>query len=170
MITSKIRRKAPYGAMYSVITKEVTVDDDKNKKKKKVISVPAVVPNSQMDDKGHLLVLPIDQFSGRPFCLNPQGFPMNDIMIYEQSQSVSVAESALRRINVLHPESIDQNLSPEEMFEHVVPANWSSPAEFVHASKAFTQKWYSRVQAKAEAEAATVQTTNDKIDFSENNE
>ena len=134
MITSKIRRKAPYGAMYSVITKEVTVDDDKNKKKKKVISVPAVVPNSQMDDKGHLLVLPIDQFSGRPFCLNPQGFPMNDIMIYEQSQSVSVAESALRRINVLHPESIDQNLSPEEMFEHVVPAKvYNSEEEAIAA-------------------------------------
>lgn len=168
MITSKIRRKAPYGAMYTVTTKEVTVNDDK--KKKKVVSVPALVPSSQMDDKGHLLVLPIDQFSGRPFCLNPQGFPMNDIMIYEQSQSVSVAESALRRIKVLHPDSIDQNLSPEEMFEHIVPANWSSPAEYVHASKAFTQKWYARARAKAEAEASAVETSSEKIDFSENKE
>ena len=151
MITSKIRRKAPYGAMYTVTQKEVTVVDDK--KKKKVVPISVLVPNSQIDDKGRLLVLPIDQFSGRPFCLNPQGFPMNDIMIYEQSQSASVAESALRRINILHPESIDQNLSPEEMFERIVPANWSSPAEFVHASKAFANKFYARQKAKADAEA-----------------
>lgn len=168
MITSKIRRKAPYGAMYTVTQKEVTVVDDK--KKKKVVSVSVVVPNSQMDDKGHLLVLPIDQFSGRPFCLNPQGFPMNDIMIYEQSQSVSVAESALRRINILYPESIDQNLSPEEMFERIVPSNWSSPAEFVHASRAFSEKWYARSKAKADAEAAAAENPSDTIDFSENKE
>lgn len=166
MITSKIRRKAPYGAMYTVTQKEVTVVDDK--KKKKVVSV--VVPNSQMDDKGHLLVLPIDQFSGRPFCLNPQGFPMNDIMIYEMSQSASVAESALRRINILHPESVDQNLSPDEMFERIVPANWSSPAEFVQASKAFSQKWYSRAKARADAAAAAAEQPSETIDFSVNKE
>ena len=168
MITSKIRRNAPYGAMYTVTQKEVSVVDDK--KKNKVVSVSAVIPNSQMDDKGHLLVLPIDQFSGRPFCLNPQGFPMNDIMIYEQSQSASVAESVLRRINILHPENIDQNLSPEEMFERIVPANWSSPAEFVQATKIFSQKWYARAKARAEAEVAAAEKSSDTIDFSENKE
>ena len=168
MITSKIRRKAPYAAMFTVIHKEVTVVDEK--KKKKVVPVSIVSHNSQMDDKGHILVLPIDQFSGRPFCLNPQGFPMNDIMIYEQSQSVSVAESALRRIKILHPENVDQKLTPEEMFERIVPSNWSSPAEFVHASKAFANKFYARQKSKADAEVVVDEKSNDKIDFSENKE
>lgn len=146
MITSKIRRKAPYGAMYLVSQKEIEI---KNDKKKEVKTVVQVLPNGQVDKRGALLVLPVDQFSGKPFCLNSQGFPMNDIMIYEQSQASSVAEAALRRILVLHPESIDQNLTPDEMFERIVPANWSSPAEFVQASMIFGQKWFAREQEKA---------------------
>ena len=147
MITSKIRRKAPYGAMYLVSQKEIEVVNDKKKKETK--TVVQLVPNGQVDKRGALLVLPVDQFSGKPFCLNPQGFPMNDIMIYEQSQASSVAEAALRRIHVLHPDNIDQSLTPDEMFERVVPANWSSPAEFVQASKIFGQKWYAREREKA---------------------
>lgn len=150
MITSKIRRKAPYGAMYLVSQKEIEIENDK--KKKEVRTVVQVVPNGQVDKRGALLVLPVDQFSGKPFCLNPQGFPMNDIMIYEQCQASSVAEAALRRIHVLHPESIDQNLTPDEMFERIVPANWSSPAEFVQASRIFGQKWYAREKSKVPAD------------------
>ena len=165
MITSKIRRKAPYGAMYLVSQHEIEVKSDDNKKAKKV-TINKLVPNGQIDERGMLQVLPIDQFSGRPFCLNPQGFPMNDIMIYEQSQSSSFADSVLRRINVLHPESIDQNLSPEEMFERIVPANWSSPAEFVQASKIFASKWHAREQAKAAA-AAEKDGSRSTIDFSD---
>lgn len=169
MITSKIRRKAPYGAMYLVSQKEIEIENDK--KKKEVRTVVQIVPNGQVDKRGALLVLPVDQFSGKPFCLNPQGFPMNDIMIYEQSQSSSVAESALRRIHVLHPDNIDQSLTPDEMFERIVPANWSSPAEFVHASKIFGQKWYAREQEKVSkaAPAADPEPGVDPIKFNDPN-
>lgn len=95
---------------------------------------------------------------------------MNDIMIYEQSQASSVAEAALRRIHVLHPDNIDQNLTPDEMFERIVPANWSSPAEFVQASKIFGQKWYAREQEKAaKAAPADPESLSDPIKFNDPN-
>ena len=150
MITSKIRRTAPYGAMFMISQAEIEVKTDKKKTETKVVDLVSF--SGQVDSHGVPLVLPIDQFSGKSFCLNPQGFPMNDIMAYESAQSNSFAETVLRRINVLHPESIDQNLTPEEMFDSVVPANWSSPAEFVQAQKNFASKWYARQQAKKSVE------------------
>lgn len=168
MITSKIRRKAPYGAMYLVSQKEIQVQDG-DSKKKKTVTVNKLVPNGRVDSRGMLMVLPIDQFSGRPFCLNTQGFPMNDIMIYENSQASSVAEAALRRIHILHPDNIDQSLTPDEMFERIVPANWSSPAEFVEASKIFASKWHAREQAKAAAAAADPEPSVDPIKFNDPN-
>lgn len=142
MLKSKIRVHAPYRAMFQVVSKEVTVTSDK--KKKEVRKVDILKPTSKCDERGSLLVLNIDQFSGKSFLLNPQGFPMNDIMIYEQAQSADVAEKVLRRINVLHPNNIDQNLTPEEMFEQIVPANYGSPAEFVRCSQIFANKYYAR--------------------------
>lgn len=148
MITSKIRRSAPYSSMFAVSQVEcvtpVEKEDKKGNKKvvKEKITVNVLTFNGQVDRRGVPLVLNVDQFSGKPFCLNAQGFPMNDIMMYEGAQSASFAETVLRRINVLHPDAIDQNLTPEQMFEQIVPANWSSPAEFVRAAQIFAQKWY----------------------------
>lgn len=158
MITSKIRRSAPYSSMFAVSQLECVHDVEKEDKKgnKKVVkektTINVVTFNGQVDKRGVPLVLNVDQFSGKPFCLNPQGFPMNDIMMYESAQSASFAESVLHRIQVLHPESIDQNLTPEQMFEQIVPANWSSPAEFVRASKIFAEKWYARQNAKKDVD------------------
>lgn len=116
------------------------------------------------------LVLPIDQFSGRPFNLNPQGFPMNDIMAYEHAQSDSYAESVLRRINVLHPDSVDQNLSPDEMFEQIVPSNWSSPAEYVRASKMVTERWFARHKAAdSKSDSDSGENSTIKFDNSDSN-
>lgn len=148
MITGKIRRSAPYSSMFAVSQVECVHSYEKEDKKgnknvvKEKATVNIVTFNGQVDKRGVPLVLNIDQFSGKPFCLNPQGFPMNDIMMYEGAQSSSFAETVLRRINVLHPDAIDQNLTPEQMFEQIVPANWSSPAEFVRAAQIFAQKWY----------------------------
>lgn len=148
MITSKIRRSAPYSSMFAVSQVEcvhsVEKEDTKGNKKlvKEKVTIDIVSFNGQVDKRGIPLVLNVDQFSGKPFCLNAQGFPMNDIMMYEGAQSASFAETVLRRINVLYPDAIDQNLTPEQMFEQIVPANWSSPAEFVRASKILAQKWY----------------------------
>lgn len=95
--------------------------------------------------------LDIDQFSGQKFMMNPQGFVMNDIMVFEQCQSDSVARSVLQRIKVLHPESISQDLTPEQMFASVIPANYGSPAEFISAHKSVASKFFNLREAEQKA-------------------
>ena len=68
-----------------------------------------IVFTSCTDEKGLLQPLNIDQFSGKRFMLNENGFPMNDIEAFESSQSDSVAQAVLQRIKEIHPESIEQN-------------------------------------------------------------
>ena len=89
------------------------------------------------DDKGlPIEVCNVDQFSGRIFMLNASGFMCNDIMSFEQAQSDSVAHSVLQRINVLHPQPTHAaDLSTEEIFERIVPANYNSPTDYVRISK-----------------------------------
>ena len=127
-----------------------------------------LVYTSCTDDKGLLQPLAIDQFSGKRFMLNENGFPMSDIEAFETSQSDSVARAVLQRIKQIHPESISQNLTPEQMFSRVVPANWSSPAEFVRASKKFAECCYNEAAqvraAQAAAQAAAQSATAKKPD------
>lgn len=125
----------------------MVVDGSPDKKKK--VASERLVFTSCTDEKGLLQPLPIDQFSGKRFMLNDNGFPMNDIEAFETSQSDSVAQAVLQRIREIHPESIPQNLTPEQMFSRVVPANWSSPAEFVRASKMFAERYFNESQAAA---------------------
>lgn len=114
-----------------------------------------LVFTSCTDEKGLLQPLSIDQFSGKRFMLNDNGFPMNDIEAFETSQSDSVARAVLQRIHEIHPESIPQNLTPDQMFSRVMPANWSSPAEFVRASKMFAERFFNETsQARAAQVAA----------------
>lgn len=97
--------------------------------------------------------LDVDQFSGQKFMQNPQGFVMNDIMVFEECQSDSVARAVLNRIKVLHPESISQDLTPDEMFASIIPANYGSPAEFVSAHKAVAERVYKLRAAESKAMA-----------------
>lgn len=113
-----------------------------------------LVFTSCSDEKGLLQPLAIDQFSGKRFMLNDNGFPMNDIEAFETSQSDSVAQAVLQRIKEIHPESIPQNLTPDQMFSRVMPANWSSPAEFVRASKMFAERFYNETAQARAAQAA----------------
>lgn len=113
-----------------------------------------LVFTSCADEKGLLQPLNVDQFSGKTFMLNENGFPMNDIEAFETSQSDSVARAVLQRIKEIHPESIQQNLSAEQMFSRVMPANWSSPAEFVRASKMFAERFYNESAQLRAAQAA----------------
>lgn len=115
-----------------------------------------LVFTSCVDEKGLLQPLNVDQFSGKTFMLNENGFPMNDIEAFETSQSDSVARAILQRIKEIHPESIQQNLSAEQMFSRVMPANWSSPAEFVRASKMFAERFYNESAQIRAAHAAAV--------------
>lgn len=118
------------------------------------------------DDKGlPKEVCNIDQFSGRRFMLNASGFICNDIMAFEQAQSDSVARSVLQRINVLHPQPThDPDLSPDEIFERIVPANYSSPTDYVRISKKIAQLDYERLQA-IKAKQEKQKSSGDKIEF-----
>ena len=129
----------------------VTLVVDGSKKNKEASE--RLVFTSCTDEKGLLQPLAIDQFSGKRFMLNDNGFPMNDIEAFETSQSDSVAQAVLQRIKEIHPESIPQNLTPEQMFSRVMPSNWSSPAEFIRASKMFAERFYNET---AQARAAQV--------------
>lgn len=122
--------------------------------KKNGKSAESIVFTSCVDEKGLLQPLNIDQFSGKRFMLNENGFPMNDIEAFETSQSDSVAQAVLQRIKEIHPESIQQNLTPEQMFARVMPSNWSSPAEFVRASKMFAERFYNESAQMRAAQAA----------------
>ena len=125
--------------------------------KKKNNSSERLVFTSCTDEKGLLQCLAIDQFSGKRFMLNENGFPMNDIEAFETSQSDSVARAVLQRIKQIHSESIAQNLTPEQMFSRVVPANWSSPAEFVRANQKFAECMYKETASIRAAQVAAAQ-------------
>ena len=107
---------------------------------------------------GSLKELDVDQFSGQPFMLNANGFICNDIMMFEQCQSDSVARAVLSRIKVLHPEAISQDFKLDDMMDLAVPANFGTPAEYVTLNKGFAEKVYSlkqaEVQKKIDAEKA----------------
>ena len=97
---------------------------------------------SPVRDDGSVAELPVDQFSGQDFMLNSNGFITNDIMMFEECQSDSVARAILQRLKIQHPLSLDQRLSLDEMMAQCVPSNYGSPAEFVSAHKMIAEKAY----------------------------
>lgn len=164
MRTHKIRLNPAPSIGVTMVT-----DGAKNKKDASV----RLVFTSCTDEKGILKPLNVDQFSGKTFMLNDNGFPMNDIEAFETSQSDSVAQAVLQRIKEIHPQSIEQNLSAEQMFARVMPSNWSSPAEFVRASKIFAERFYNEsaklraarvVAANAEKKAPAAPKTSVTVD------
>lgn len=102
-------------------------------------------------DTGEPNELPVDQFSGKRFFRNECGWPMNDIMAYEESQNDTVAAAVLRRVKVLPQDSGDHCETLQERFDTIVPSNWSSPSEFVGISKRLAKIQYEKMQQKVEA-------------------
>lgn len=109
---------------------------DKDAKSAKIVSAYPV------REDGTVIELDVDQFSGQSFMTNPNGFIMNDIMMFEECQSDSVARAVLNRLKVLHPQSLDQRMTLDQMMAHCVPSNYGSPAEFVSANKSVAEKCY----------------------------
>lgn len=105
-------------------------------------------------DTGAADELPVDQFSGKRFFRNDCGWPMNDIMAYEESQNDTIAQAVLRRINVMPSNLGDKCESLQERFDTIVPSNWSSPAEYVGISKRLASYQLQKIRAKAEAAQA----------------
>lgn len=97
---------------------------------------------------GSVMELDVDQFSGQPFMQNSNGFICNDIMMFEQCQSDSVARAVLERMKVLHPASYPQDMDIDQMMSCAMPANYGSPAEFVSSQKMMHENLY-RLNQKA---------------------
>lgn len=156
MKTRKIYNGSPFSAMYIADMVKINIElkqgdngSDVSKKTKKgkkeftVVECPVRRKAELCDPVGNVLALNVDQFSGKRFLLNSSGFPMNDIMIYEQAQSDSIAKAALQRINVIGSNA-DDGLTLEQRFERIVPSNWSSPAEWLRACETFGRLQYAQ--------------------------
>lgn len=119
----------------------------------------------RVDEKGKPLdYLAVDQFSAKPFMMNASGFVCNDIMAFEEAESDSVARAVLQRCQVLHPElSHDPDLSVNEIFERIIPANFGSPTDFVRLQTNLAKLDFERIESLKAAEKAKL----DKISFAE---
>lgn len=133
----KIRSTEPSLMLRRVIN--VSVEGDSKKSKK----ISVVIPNIPQNPDGTFVVLPIDQFSGKSFMKNPCGFPMNDIMAYEDTQNESIARAVLNRINIVN-NGKPEDLSVQEQFDRIVPSNWSSPAEYLSICEKFGTMAYKK--------------------------
>lgn len=100
--------------------------------------------------------LPIDPFAGLPFMINEQGWLKNDIQAYEDTQNIGVARAILQRCPVLAGDKPD-NLTLDERLSQIIPANCSSPSEFVRVSKHIAAEQYSRRVAQEKAAMAAQQ-------------
>ena len=114
------------------------------------VSEDSIIDKTLVNGDGCLQVCPVDEFSGQEFMQNENGFPMNDIMAFEESASDSVARAALARLQVLHPDNMPVGTSPQDLLRSIVPANFSTPAEYMKIQAAFAKDWYSRVVAQKE--------------------
>lgn len=135
----KIYNGFPFQSLF-----HVDVERDKKSRVSKVVY--SLDPIAAKNAAGDIDVLPVDQFSGKKFLLNASGWPMNDIMIFEQAQSDSVARAALARIKEIKSPA-QRALTPQQMFDRIVPSNWSSPAEYLRASETFARLNFSDVMA-----------------------
>lgn len=102
------------------------------------------------DENGVCQAVPIDIFASQPFMFNDCGFPINDIMAFENAQSDSVARACLERIRVLHPDNAPAGMSPAELMRQIVPANYSTPAEYMKIQDYFARDFYARVAVASE--------------------
>lgn len=178
MKTRKVYNGSPFSAMYisgsininvelkpdeKITDKKVKVVK-KGKKEYKVLECPIRKKSELLDPSGNVLALDVDQFSGKKFLLNSSGFPMNDIMIYEQAQSDSIARAALQRINVVGSNS-DDGLTLEQRFERIVPSNWSSPAEWLRACETFGRLQYAKKMSEQRDDPGSPESSDSTISF-----
>lgn len=132
----KIRVSEP-SPMLRCVTEVAVKSDSSNKSK----NISVIIKNIPRNSDGSFIVLPVDQFSGKRFMLNASGFPMNDIMAYEETQNDSIARAVLSRINVVNNGKTD-DLTVQEQFDRIIPSNWSSPAEYLSVCEKFGKMAY----------------------------
>ena len=125
-----------------------------------------VYDTTLVNSKNELQVCPVDEFSGQPFMFNENGFIMNDVMVFENAESDSVARAALARIQILHPDNAPLGMTHEQLVHSIVPANFSTPAEYLRIQNELGKDYYNRIRLQAEKEQAA-KVKPDTINFKE---
>lgn len=130
---------------------------------KSVSPIPFLVINENVIDtrlkteENNLVVLPVDQFSGQPFMKNENGFIMNDIQAFNETQSDGIARAILARTPVFKKDTVEDGLSVDQRLDEIIPSNCCSPAEFSRISKHIATQRYQRELARQEAAIAAQQ-------------
>ena len=130
---------------------------------KSVSPIPFLVINENVIDtrlkteENNLVVLPVDQFSGQPFMKNENGFIMNDIQAFNETQSDGIARAILARTPVFKKDTLEDGLSVDQRLDEIIPSNCCSPAEFSRISKHIATQRYQRELARQEAAIAAQQ-------------
>lgn len=130
---------------------------------KSVSPIPFLVINENVIDtrlkteENNLVVLPVDQFSGQPFMKNENGFIMNDIQAFNETQSDGIARAILARTPVFKKDTVEDGLSVDQRIDEIIPSNCCSPAEFSRISKHIATQRYQREQARQAAILASQQ-------------
>lgn len=114
----------------------------------------SVIDTRLKTEENNLVVLPVDQFSGQPFMKNENGFIMNDIQAFNETQSDGIARAILSRCPVFKKDTVEDGLSVEERLDDIIPSNCCSPAEFARISKKIATQRYQRALARQEAAIA----------------
>ena len=102
---------------------------------KSVSPIPFLVINENLIDtrlkteENNLVVLPVDQFSGQPFMKNENGFIMNDIQAFNETQSDGIARAILARTPVFKKDTSEDGLSVDQRLDEIIPSNCCSPAD-----------------------------------------
>lgn len=102
------------------------------------------VKDRSVNSDGNYIGLAVDPLYSQHFMFNENGFPMNDIVMYETAQSETVANQILQRIQVLHPENAAAGQSLQDLMSQVIPANASTPAEFAKVQEKLATFWYDK--------------------------
>lgn len=116
-----------------------------------------VIDTRLKTEENNLVVLPVDQFSGQPFMKNENGFVMNDIQAFNETQSDGIARAILSRCPVFKKDTAEDGLSVEERLDDIIPSNCCSPAEFSRISRKIATQQYQRAQARQAAALAAQQ-------------
>lgn len=130
---------------------------------KSVSPIPFLLINENVIDtrlkteENNLVVLPVDQFSGQPFMKNENGFIMNDIQAFNETQSDGIARAILARTPVFKKDTSEDGLSVDQRLDEIIPSNCCSPAEFSRISKHIATQRYQRELARQEAAIAAQQ-------------
>lgn len=122
-------------------------------------------------EENNMVILPVDQFSGQPFMKNANGFIMNDIQAFNETQSDGIARAILSRTPVFKKDTTEDGLSVEQRLNEIIPSNCCSPAEFARISKHIATQRYEREQARQAAilvkQQAALKRQPKKVDVSQ---